>query len=61
MALCRELTKKYEEFIRGTVSEFIQWATEEEVRGEFCLIIEKGNLSKGRRALVGRVYLLQNM
>ena len=42
MALCRELTKKYEEFIRGTVSEFIQWASEQEVRGEFCLIIEKG-------------------
>ncbi|MBB6447489.1 16S rRNA (cytidine(1402)-2'-O)-methyltransferase [Bacillus benzoevorans] len=42
MALCRELTKRYEEFIRGTVSEFIQWASEQEVRGEFCLIIEKG-------------------
>ena len=42
MALCRELTKRYEEFLRGTVSEFIQWASEQEVRGEFCLIIEKG-------------------
>jgi 16S rRNA (cytidine1402-2'-O)-methyltransferase len=42
MALCRELTKRYEEFIRGSVSEFIQWASEQEVRGEFCLIIEKG-------------------
>jgi 16S rRNA (cytidine1402-2'-O)-methyltransferase len=42
MALCRELTKKYEEFIRGTVSELMQWASEQEVRGEFCLIIEKG-------------------
>ena len=42
MALCRELTKKFEEFIRGTASELIDWATEDEVRGEFCLIIEKG-------------------
>ncbi|MBP2242569.1 16S rRNA (cytidine1402-2'-O)-methyltransferase [Cytobacillus eiseniae] len=40
IVLCRELTKKYEEFIRGTVREVLHWATVEEVRGEFCLIIE---------------------
>ncbi|MCJ8009998.1 16S rRNA (cytidine(1402)-2'-O)-methyltransferase [Lederbergia wuyishanensis] len=40
IVLCRELTKKFEEFIRGTVEEAIQWADEEEVRGEFCLILE---------------------
>ncbi|MGN7403134.1 16S rRNA (cytidine(1402)-2'-O)-methyltransferase [Cytobacillus praedii] len=40
IVLCRELTKKYEEFIRGTVKEVLNWATNEEVRGEFCLIIE---------------------
>jgi 16S rRNA (cytidine1402-2'-O)-methyltransferase len=40
IVLCRELTKRYEEFIRGTVSEVLNWATNEEVRGEFCLIIE---------------------
>ena len=44
MALCRELTKKYEEFIRGTASELIEWANEDVVRGEFCLIIEGGSL-----------------
>ena len=55
MALCRELTKKYEEFIRGTASELLQWASQQEVRGEFCLIIEKGELLKaGNRNLVGR-------
>lgn len=43
VALCRELTKKYEEFIRGTLSEVIEWANNEEVRGEFCLIIEGSN------------------
>lgn len=37
---CRELTKKFEEFIRGTLVEALEWATENEVRGEFCLIIE---------------------
>jgi 16S rRNA (cytidine1402-2'-O)-methyltransferase len=40
LVLCRELTKKYEEFIRGTVEELQQWANEGEIRGEFCLIIE---------------------
>lgn len=40
IVLCRELTKKFEEFIRGTISEAKKWASEDEVRGEFCLIIE---------------------
>lgn len=40
IVLCRELTKKFEEFIRGTISEALMWATDTEVRGEFCLIIE---------------------
>jgi 16S rRNA (cytidine1402-2'-O)-methyltransferase len=40
IVLCRELTKKYEEFIRGTITEAIDWANQEEIRGEFCLIIE---------------------
>jgi 16S rRNA (cytidine1402-2'-O)-methyltransferase len=40
IVLCRELTKKYEEFIRGTITEAIVWANQEEIRGEFCLIVE---------------------
>lgn len=40
MTLCRELTKKFEEFIRGTTSELVEWSTQGEVRGEFCIIIE---------------------
>jgi 16S rRNA (cytidine1402-2'-O)-methyltransferase len=40
IVLCRELTKRYEEFIRGTITETIQWAGQEEIRGEFCLIVE---------------------
>lgn len=40
IVLCRELTKKYEEFIRGTITEAIDWANQEEIRGEFCLIVE---------------------
>ena len=37
---CRELTKRYEEFIRGTIEEAIEWSMTNEIRGEFCLIIE---------------------
>lgn len=40
MVICRELTKKFEEFIRGTISEVRHWASIDEIRGEFCLIIE---------------------
>lgn len=40
IVLCRELTKKYEEFLRGTISEALAWAESEEVRGEFVLVIE---------------------
>jgi 16S rRNA (cytidine1402-2'-O)-methyltransferase len=40
MTLCRELTKRFEEFVRGTTSELVNWANHGEVRGEFCIIIE---------------------
>lgn len=40
VVLCRELTKKFEEFIRGTLEEAVQWAKSSEVRGEFCIIVQ---------------------
>ncbi len=40
IALCRELTKRFEEFIRGSLHEVIQWTNEHEIRGEFCVIVE---------------------
>ena len=40
VTLCRELTKKYEEFARGLLSQIIQWLEENEPRGEYCIIIE---------------------
>ncbi|UOQ44687.1 16S rRNA (cytidine(1402)-2'-O)-methyltransferase [Halobacillus salinarum] len=38
--LARELTKRYEEFLRGTLEELVNWAQENEVRGEFCVLVE---------------------
>jgi 16S rRNA (cytidine1402-2'-O)-methyltransferase len=40
ITICRELTKKFEEFIRGSLQEVVVWASENEIRGEFCLIVE---------------------
>ncbi|KAB7704335.1 16S rRNA (cytidine(1402)-2'-O)-methyltransferase [Bacillus aerolatus] len=40
IVLCRELTKKFEEFLRGTVEEALAWSKAEEILGEFCLIVE---------------------
>ncbi|WP_220730185.1 16S rRNA (cytidine(1402)-2'-O)-methyltransferase [Apilactobacillus zhangqiuensis] len=38
--LCRELTKKFEEFDRGTISELIEWTETNQVRGEFVVIVD---------------------
>ncbi|CAM5212596.1 Ribosomal RNA small subunit methyltransferase I OS=Ureibacillus acetophenoni OX=614649 GN=rsmI PE=3 SV=1 [Ureibacillus acetophenoni] len=40
IVLARELTKKFEEFLRSTIAEAITWANENGVAGEFCLVIE---------------------
>lgn len=39
VVLARELTKKYEEFLRGTVTELVAWAKTHEIRGEFVVMI----------------------
>jgi 16S rRNA (cytidine1402-2'-O)-methyltransferase len=44
IVLCRELTKKYEEFLRGRISEALAWAEAGEIRGEFVLVIEGASL-----------------
>lgn len=40
ITLARELTKRYEEFVRGTIEEALNWAESTEIRGEFCLVVE---------------------
>ena len=44
IVLARELTKKFEEFLRGTIAEAIEWSQTEEIRGEFCIVLE-GNIN----------------
>ena len=38
-AVCRELTKTYEEVIRGTLRELLEWAESSEVRGEIAVVV----------------------
>ena len=37
--ICRELTKIHEEFIRGTLLELAQYAKDNEIKGECCLLV----------------------
>ena len=39
VVLARELTKRYEEFIRGTTNEVYEWANETQLRGEFVVLV----------------------
>ncbi|MDQ1597909.1 MAG: rRNA (cytidine1402-2-O)-methyltransferase [Microbacteriaceae bacterium] len=39
VAVCRELTKLYEEVRRGTAEELVQWAAEG-VKGEICIVVD---------------------
>lgn len=39
IAICRELTKTYEEVIRGTVGELLLWAEANEIRGEIAVVL----------------------
>lgn len=39
LVLARELTKRYEEFVRGTAAEALDWANSTKLRGEFVVIV----------------------
>ncbi|MCM3745677.1 16S rRNA (cytidine(1402)-2'-O)-methyltransferase [Sporosarcina luteola] len=39
VVLARELTKRYEEFLRGTLEEAVSWTESNEIRGEFCIAL----------------------
>jgi len=38
-AICREMTKTYEETIRGTLGELLEWSTDREILGELTLVL----------------------
>ena len=57
-AICREMTKTYEETIRGTIAELIVWAQSREILGEITLVfagIEAGSEIRTADDAVSRV------
>ncbi|WP_106495622.1 16S rRNA (cytidine(1402)-2'-O)-methyltransferase [Lentibacillus sp. Marseille-P4043] len=43
IAIARELTKRYEEYTRGTIEEIISHLDDQTLKGEFCIVVE-GNV-----------------
>lgn len=41
VAVVRELTKKYEEVVRGTISECLELLRTKETMGEYCLVVDR--------------------
>ena len=40
VVICREMTKKYEEVLRGSISEIHKQISKRKIKGEICLLIE---------------------
>jgi 16S rRNA (cytidine1402-2'-O)-methyltransferase len=58
-AICREMTKTYEETIRGSLDELVEWAGSHEVLGEITLVfagVEVGTAEKSNEQIVARVF-----
>jgi len=56
--ICREMTKTYEETIRGTLGELLIWSQRNEVRGEITMVMAGAPKDLGDKsavAMVGRV------
>jgi len=57
-AICREMTKTYEETVRGTLSELLAWSTSKEILGEITMVIAGvpvGSAAKTAEEMVSRV------
>lgn len=46
VALCREMTKRYEEIFRGTLDELDYWVSQREILGEITVVVEGAQLSE---------------
>jgi 16S rRNA (cytidine1402-2'-O)-methyltransferase len=57
-AICREMTKTYEETVRGTLGELLLWSSHNEVRGEITMVLAgaaKDEAEISTSAMVDRV------
>lgn len=60
MAIARELTKKFEEYVRGTGEELLAWAEQGELKGEFCIVVEGSLTSEEQEDLLWWSHLSVN-
>lgn len=51
VTVARELTKKFESYIRGYTSEVVVWAQENKVKGECCIVVEGTEEANAENAL----------
>ncbi|CAH0121974.1 MULTISPECIES: 16S rRNA (cytidine(1402)-2'-O)-methyltransferase [unclassified Paenibacillus] len=49
IVLARELTKKFEEWARGTIEQCLAWLEEHPPQGEYCLVVEAGTSEEEER------------
>ncbi|MFU8777531.1 MAG: rRNA (cytidine-2'-O-)-methyltransferase, partial [Roseovarius sp.] len=56
-AVCRELTKKFEEVRRGTLEELAQIWADAPPKGEIVVIIDRGSLAKIKEVDLDRMVL----
>ena len=57
-AICREMTKTYEETVRGTLEELLVWSTSKEILGEITMVVAgvpAGSAVKTADEMVARV------
>ncbi|MBG9795565.1 16S rRNA methyltransferase [Paenibacillus dendritiformis] len=50
VALARELTKRYEHFVRGTIADCVAFLQEKPPLGEYCIVVEGGAIAPGAGA-----------
>ena len=63
-ALCREMTKTYEETVRGTLSEIQSWANSKEILGEITIVIDgasEGAKEISQQAIIEAVRKLEEV
>ncbi len=48
VSLAREITKKFETFLRGTASELSEYLAEQEIKGECCILVEGASEQGGQ-------------
>ncbi len=65
VCIARELTKRFEEFWRGKISDAITYFSEKEIKGEFCIVFQpyqkKEEITQNTIELFAKSLLLQGL